>query len=219
MHLRILTLMILAMSVCLGLGTGAMAEPVVVASYDYLVELTDTPWTEIAQIPQYNPADFGGQELVQVDVHLKLEVVGDVTFNGNNTTVTAAEAGGLVTLQGPAGINESLAAQEQLAPPEIQLVEGQPVEMDVTADNEEWYWFDDAAILAASTGNGTVDYELAANGSLMLQIIGGNISIDQNTAVSAQLTVEYKVVPEPASVSLLILGAIGLIGLVRKRSV
>jgi len=210
--------MMIAVSVCLGLGTGAMATPVVVASHEFHVDLTDTPWTEIADIPQYNPADFGGQALAQVDVHLKLDVVGDVTFNGKNTTVTAASAGGLARLNGPAGIDKSVRAEQQLAPPEIQLVEGQPVQLNVAASKEAWYWFDNAGVLAASTGEGTVPYEIGADGSLMLQIIGGNISVDQNTSVGAWLTVEYKVVPEPASMTLLVLGAIGLIGFVRKRS-
>lgn len=216
MHLRTLTLMMLAMSVCLGLSTGAVAAPVVVETHVFDVPLTNTPWTETAEIPQYNPADHGGMALAQVDVTLKLTVEGDVTFNGDNTTVKSADAGGTLTLQGPGAIDESVVAAEQLAPPEIVLVSGQPVQMDVMADDEMMFWFMDAATLAASTGAGTVDYDLAADGSLSLQIVGGNISIDQNTAASARLTVEYKAVPEPASLGLLLIGAVALLGFARK---
>ncbi|OHB75755.1 MAG: hypothetical protein A2W31_14230 [Planctomycetes bacterium RBG_16_64_10] len=172
---------------------------------------TATMWTETLDFAQYNPADNDGKALLQVNVLLEMEVTGEVTFTGSNTTINTGNAGGSLAVTGPGGIDVSVEAVKQIAPPAIQLVSGQPVVIGIDTSDSVLYQFTGAAILAASTGTGTVPYDLVADGLLTLKITGGNISVNQNTTVGASVTVEYIPIPEPASLALMLVGGLGLL--------
>ena len=166
---------------------------------------------ETLDFAQYNPADYDGKALLRVDLTLDLEVTGDVTFNGDNTTVNSGEAGGSLGVTGPGGIDVALEADEEFCLPKIQLVDGQPVQIPIEASDSGLFQFDDAGILAAFTGMGTVPFNLVADGLLTLKITGGNISVNQSTMAGASVTVEYIPVPEPASLTLMLVGGLGLL--------
>ena len=106
---------------------------------------------------------------------------------------------------------ESIAASEDIAPPAIPFVEGEPFSDTFDTNEVGWFTFDSDDILAAHTGNSQVQYNLSASGSLLLQINGGNVSVSQTTQAGAKVTVDYKVIPESSSFILFNLGGMWLL--------
>jgi hypothetical protein len=215
MRSKILLLIVLTACGLLALNSTVTAALMVADSHSFTVDPADTKWTESLDVPQYNPADHGGAALEQVRLNVAMTATGDVTFNGNGTTVDAADAGGMLSVAGPGGIDEALDPTDQIAPPEIQLAENQPVQVSFSAADDEWFEYMDPAILAASTGVGTVPYDLVANSLLTIAFSGGVISIDQSTSLGASVTVEY-LIPEPGTLVLGLLGALVLVGYRRR---
>jgi len=211
MRLRMLLLILLSVCGLLAINNPVTAALIVADSHNFDIDPAATKWMETLDVPQYNPADHGGASLMQVRLHVAMTATGDVTFSGNGTTVEAAGAGGKLTVAGPGGIDESLAATDPVAPPAIQLVEGQPVQLEFSTGMDDWFEYMEAAVLAASTGVGTVPYDLVANSLLTLEFDGGAISIDQATLVGSSVTVEY-LIPEPGTLVLGLLGFLVLMG-------
>lgn len=75
------------------------------------------------------------------------------------------------------------------------------------------------ADLATFIGSGTFSADVSANGFFDAgQLTGGNIDTSQETTASGTLTIQYKgeLVPEPTSITLMMIAGLGLLGFTRK---
>ena len=215
---------VVAAIVAVGLASGAYAATIV--SYTDCVTLSTTNWLDCLTVPQFNPA-LG--TLQKITVELQGHVQGSAAFESQDcapATVTM-NLQATITLNSPTGllaqvvplVSTSDCATIYDGVPDFGGTSGKTYSglsadcstsaFKVPAFTAPW----DAFI-----GTGNVDMPTTAAGTSNGSG-AGNLLLSFSTDASAIATVtyEYDAVPEPATMTLLGSGVLGMIGWIRRR--
>lgn len=218
-QLNNLSIKAMAALTLLAVGT-ANAQLIVIDSFSELVDLTDTPWSTTVTLPQYDPAQYGGAALAEIMFTLDGEAESGVNLAAvTDSSVAEGEVGAIVSATNSTlGLELNALPMGNYAPPIINVAAGETT----TLANVSGMDIDMVTLVGADMspyiGDGSFTVDLAAVGSAFQRTAGGNLDVSQRTQALAELTVEYKIVPEPEASSIaLAFALLGLIGFRRGR--
>jgi len=166
-------------------------------------------------IPKWDPSLFPGQTLTSVSVTINAGINGSITLT-NNTAQT--QTGSASTLMTPT-LKDSLNNVIALSPSNVSYTTGsQSISAGATVpftslSNTGFLTGTQTSNLGQYTGAGTLNLPYSTATSLNVSFGGGNVGAQQATQTSATLSVTYTYspTPEPASLGMLGLGALGLL--------
>lgn len=216
-NLPTMLLPILAMLVAAPLSNAQ--ELIVVDQFSESVDLTDTPWDLTISLPQYNPADYGGSVLAEIMFTLNGEAVSTVDLTAvTDSNVLEGEVGAIVSASNSSlGLQLNALPMGIYAPPTIDVPAGETTTLADVAGMDT-----DMITLVGSEmtpyiGDGEFTIDLGALGTSSQSLAGGNLDGSHRTQANAVLTVEYKIVPEPATGTMIAFGLLGLLGFRRRK--
>jgi hypothetical protein len=172
---------------------------------------TLTDWNGPLSFPKFNPA-LGTLTKVQLDLSGSMSTVLTVTNSSPSDSSGHANTHLQLTVQ-DAG-NNLIAPQIDLtsAPYDYTLEGGKSlVSGTLTKSGTSSDQYTLAAILAEFTGPGTINLSASTFTETFLANTGGNTDASQVTHAELTGTVTYFYTPEPASLSMLALGGLGLL--------
>ena len=173
----------------------------------------NTEVTTNLTIPKWNPATFPGSTLTSVSITITAGIAGSITLTNNDVS---SQTGSASTLMTPT-LKDSLNNVIVLTPSSVSYTTGsQTIAAGATVpftnlSNTGFLTGTQTSNLSQYTGTGNLSLPYSTSTSLNVAFGGGNVGAQQATQTSAAVSVTYTFVPEPASLGLLGLGALGLL--------
>jgi hypothetical protein len=204
----------LASALILSSASAVQATPV---SYQQNYSFPLSPGNQILNLPQWDPASFPGQTLISVELYIDSLVQADVTGE-NDSAIGGNMSANLVGIVSASGLGLSPSASIIAAsgPFAVAPTDGNPgsgpdfINFGTVSGSDTDTDGPIFAGLGPFIGAGTFAVTVSGNGGFSLSGVSDSTLEVSNFGTSGEVIVTYNYVPEPGSIVLASLGAVGL---------